>query len=192
MIYTISKSLEAQEKTQDIKQSLSTKIGTKPHARSQRNELTEVIGRCQCQVTCHRTRLVAVSPLWNLFVLDRTLLSYVRSTCRQHPVMLVAEPLDRSVRSLSSNIRSSVQSLPWACFFTVLHTAWFLSSCLNFAWYLGSSLVLLRSCLWCWSSDHHVAFVQVTSCILLNYKTITCKFISPIWLCWSSNTKIQS
>ena len=27
---------------------------------------------------------------------------------------------------------------------------------------------------------------------LLNYKTITCKFISPIWLCWSSNTKIQS
>ena len=34
MIYTISKSLEAQEKTQDIKQSPSTKIGTKPNARS--------------------------------------------------------------------------------------------------------------------------------------------------------------
>ena len=37
--------LEAQEKTQDIKQSPSTKIGTKPDVRSQRNELTEVIGR---------------------------------------------------------------------------------------------------------------------------------------------------
>ena len=63
---------------------------------------------------------------------------------------------------------------------------------LDYAWYLGSSLMLLGSCLWCWSWDHHVAFVQVTSCTLLNYKTITCKFISPIWLCWLSNTKIQS
>ena len=42
---TISKSLEAQEKTQDIKQSPSTKIGTKPYARLRRNELTEVTGR---------------------------------------------------------------------------------------------------------------------------------------------------
>jgi hypothetical protein len=63
---------------------------------------------------------------------------------------------------------------------------------LDFAWYLGSFLVLLRSFLRCWSSDHHVAFVQVMSCTLLDYKTNTCKFISPIWLCWSSNTKIQS
>ena len=45
MINTISKTLEAQEKTQDIKQSPITKIGTKPNARSQRNELTEVTGR---------------------------------------------------------------------------------------------------------------------------------------------------
>ena len=42
MINTISKTLEAQEKTQDIKQSPSMKIGTKPYAREQRNELTEV------------------------------------------------------------------------------------------------------------------------------------------------------
>ena len=42
MIYTIIKFLEAQEKTQDIKQSPSTEIGTKPDARSRRNELTEV------------------------------------------------------------------------------------------------------------------------------------------------------
>ena len=104
----------------------------------------------------------------------------------------VAEPLDRSVRSLSVSVRSSVRSPLWARFFTILRMAWFLSSCLDFAWYLGSSLVLLGSCLWCWSLDHHVAFIQVTSCTLLNYKTITCKFISPIWLCWSSNTKIQS
>ena len=46
MINTISKTLGAQEKTQDIKQSPSTKIGTKPDARSRRNELTEGTGRC--------------------------------------------------------------------------------------------------------------------------------------------------
>ena len=46
MINTISKILEAQEKTQDIKQSPSTKIVTKPDARSRRNKLTEGIGRC--------------------------------------------------------------------------------------------------------------------------------------------------
>ena len=45
MINTIRKTLEAQEKTQDIKQSPSTKIGTKPYTRSQRNELIEVTGR---------------------------------------------------------------------------------------------------------------------------------------------------
>ena len=45
MINTLRKTLEAQEKTQDIKQSPSTKIGTKPYARSRRNELTEVTGR---------------------------------------------------------------------------------------------------------------------------------------------------
>ena len=39
MINTLSKTLKAQEKTQDIKQSPSTKIGAKPDARSQRNKL---------------------------------------------------------------------------------------------------------------------------------------------------------
>ena len=48
MINTISKTLGAQEKTQDIKQSPSTKIGTKPYARSQRNELAEMTGRWKC------------------------------------------------------------------------------------------------------------------------------------------------
>jgi len=45
MINTLSKTLEAQEKTQDIKQSPSMKIGTKPDARSWRYELTEMTGR---------------------------------------------------------------------------------------------------------------------------------------------------
>ena len=45
MINTSSKTLGAQEKTQDIKQSSSTKIGTKPYARSRRNELAEATGR---------------------------------------------------------------------------------------------------------------------------------------------------
>ena len=89
-------------------------------------------------------------------------------------------PRNWSERSVTIRAASGrcVLSLCRACFFVILRPAWFLSSCLDFAWYLGSSLVLLGSCLWCWSSDHHVAFVQVSSCILLNYKTITCKFIS--------------
>ena len=45
MINTITKTLEAQEKTQDIKQNPSRKIGTKSYVRSQRNELTEVTER---------------------------------------------------------------------------------------------------------------------------------------------------
>ena len=45
MINTTRKTLGAQEKIQDIKQSQSIKIGTKPYARSRRNKLTEAIGR---------------------------------------------------------------------------------------------------------------------------------------------------
>ena len=45
MINTVSKTFEAQEKTQDIKQSPSTKIGTKSYAKSRKNELTEVTER---------------------------------------------------------------------------------------------------------------------------------------------------
>ena len=52
MINTLSKTLEAQEKTKDIKQSLNTKIGTKPYVRSRRNELTEVTERWR-KVTGH-------------------------------------------------------------------------------------------------------------------------------------------
>ena len=44
MINTSIKTLGAQEKTQDIKQSPSTKIRTKPYARSRRNELVEATG----------------------------------------------------------------------------------------------------------------------------------------------------
>ena len=50
----------------------------------------QLIGCCQRPVTYHRTRPVVVSPLWNLSVLDRTLLPFVRSVCHQrlvqHPV----------------------------------------------------------------------------------------------------------
>ena len=45
MINTVIKALRAQEKTRDIKQSPSMKIGTKPYARSRRNELAEATGR---------------------------------------------------------------------------------------------------------------------------------------------------
>ena len=45
LMITLSKILEAQEKIQDIKQSPSMKIGTKPYARSRRNELADATGR---------------------------------------------------------------------------------------------------------------------------------------------------
>ena len=54
MINTSSKTLEAQEKTQDIKQSPSMKIGTKPYARSRRNELAEATGRWKRDRTLDR------------------------------------------------------------------------------------------------------------------------------------------
>ena len=45
MINTSSKTLQAQEKTQDVKQSPSIKIETKPCVRSRRNEIAEATGR---------------------------------------------------------------------------------------------------------------------------------------------------
>ena len=45
MINTLSETLGAQEKTQEIKQSPSMKIGTKPYARSRRKELAHATGR---------------------------------------------------------------------------------------------------------------------------------------------------
>ena len=69
-----------------------------------------------------------------------------RATDRTHPVL----------------IRVASSHLYRARFFVILRLVWFLSSCLDFAWFLGSSIVLLGSCLRCWSSDHHVAFIQVT------------------------------
>jgi hypothetical protein len=55
MINTVSKTLGAQEKTQDIKQSPSMKIGTKPYARSRRNGLAEATGRWTGRWKCDRT-----------------------------------------------------------------------------------------------------------------------------------------
>ena len=48
MINTSSETFEAQEKTQKIKPSPSMKIGTKPYARSRRNELT-VVTECRTE-----------------------------------------------------------------------------------------------------------------------------------------------
>ena len=54
MINTIRKTIGAQEKTQDIKQSPSMKIGTKPYVRSRRNELAEATGRWKRDRTLDR------------------------------------------------------------------------------------------------------------------------------------------
>jgi len=55
-----------------------------------------------------------------------------------------------------------------------------------------SSTKLLMSSLRCRSSSPFVHPDPSLTCILLNYKTNTCKFISPTWSCWSLNTKIQT
>ena len=70
MINTISKTLEAQEKTQDIKQSPRMKMGTKPDARSQRNEL----GRCdRMRPYEDQTRPISCSAIAGVSSSDQTL-----------------------------------------------------------------------------------------------------------------------
>ena len=74
MINTLSKTLEAQEKIQDIKQSPSTKIGTKLDARSRRNELIVVTGRWKVIDRTLRSRGSATAAVSSS---DRTLNSNV-------------------------------------------------------------------------------------------------------------------
>ena len=66
MINTINKTLEAQEKTQDIKQSPSMKIGTKPYARSRRNELTEVTGRSDQEARQQKVSAAETRCWWQI------------------------------------------------------------------------------------------------------------------------------
>jgi hypothetical protein len=161
-------------------------------------------------VTCDRTCLVTLEPLWNFSRVDRTLLL----ACPVTPLSLHPTSLNmprwwtvmhvRSVTTLTlvatgqliGHVRSLWRARPvtsvelaslWSCVWLGSHLcAWTLLDILDLL------LCYFRSCLRCWSSDHLVAFVQVTFCTLLNYKTITCKHISLIWLCWLSTTKIQS
>ena len=55
---------------------------------------------------------------------------------------VVAEPLDRGIRSLSTSVRSNVRSPLWARFFTILRTAWFQSSALSCCGWLALSFDL--------------------------------------------------
>jgi hypothetical protein len=50
----------------------------------------------------------------------------------------------------------------------------------------------LASSFECWSYSLRSDLGPFRVCILLHYKINTCKFISPTWSCWSSNTKIQT
>ena len=70
MINTISKTIEAQEKTQDIKKSPSTKMETKPDARSRRNELDRGDRTWPYE---DRTRLISCSATAGISSYDRTL-----------------------------------------------------------------------------------------------------------------------
>ena len=80
-INTISKTLEAQEKTQDIKHSLSTKMETKPDARSRRNELIEVTERNPYR---DRTRPINCSATAGVSSSDQTLSIESDRTHRWH------------------------------------------------------------------------------------------------------------
>ena len=155
MINTLSKTLGAQEKTQDIKQSLSMKIGTKPYARSRRNELADATRRWKHDQTLGRwlgrqatgredRTLAATDRMQKRSVRSSTERFQARETATgrwQRPIKPVAKPLDRSVRSLSSSVRSSIRSLLWARFFAILCTAWFLSSCLDFAFGIDHQII---------------------------------------------------
>jgi hypothetical protein len=120
-------------------------------------------------VTCDWTRLVALEPLWNLSRVDRTL----QLACPITPLSLclvITEhaALVNSNAYASGHLAPSVSShyvdarccratyrthailvkgtsgdLCRSYFFMILCPAWFPSLCLDFAWYHGSSLVLL-------------------------------------------------
>ena len=81
MINTLRKTLEAQEKTQDIKQSPSMKIGTKPYARSQRNEVADATIRKKRDRTLDRWlgRQATGREDQTLAAIDRTQERSVRS-----------------------------------------------------------------------------------------------------------------
>ena len=80
MINTLSKTLGAQEKTQEIKQSPSMKIGTKPYARSQRNELADATGRKYRTLDRWLGRQATGREVWTLVATDRTQERSVRSS----------------------------------------------------------------------------------------------------------------
>jgi hypothetical protein len=148
-------------------------------------------------ITDDRTCSVAVALLWNLSGHDRTqLLQRSVVYCVASSLHWVVVVMLNSSSICASGAKDCVASgrycwcllLPssWsahpvlrrgtfghlcqAYFFAILCPAWFLSSCLDFAWFLRSSILLLGSCLRCWSSDHHVTFVQVTFATYWNAK----------------------
>ena len=102
-----------------------------------------------------------------------------RSSVRSRFQRPVQRPVQRSVASASSFLRDLAYGLV---------PIFMLGLCL-ISWVFSCASKVLLEVLIIGSSRR---LRQVMSCTLLNYKTNTCKFISPIWLCWSSNTKIQS
>ena len=113
MINTSSKTLEVQEKSQDVKQSPSMKIGTKPCARSRRNELAETTGRKdQTLAATDRTQERSVRSSTERFQARETATGRVRwqATGRwQRPIG--SSRLQRSGRPDASGQRFSIRSV---------------------------------------------------------------------------------
>ena len=113
MINTLSKTLEAQEKTQDIKQSRSAKMGTKSDTRSQRNKL----GRGDRTWPYEdRTHLISCSVIVGISSSDRTLSEAVtgrdgRTTDAPRSSVRSCPKRFQSGASMTERIRSSETKL---------------------------------------------------------------------------------
>ena len=104
-----------------------------------------------CCTLCVRSSSAAASGhAENIAVTKNNAIGASGHCFAQRPVTAVDTYCCRATdRTRPVPIRAAPGHLCRARFFTIFHPAWFLSSCLDFAWFLGSSIVLLGSCLRC-------------------------------------------
>jgi len=158
----------------------------------------------------HRTQVV-ICPMLPAVLSDATLAATLAELqCRRY-IRCSAMPLSDGLHALDAHLSLCVHrtqvllsDAPMAslsdasvascltCFFVVFVSDLVRTCALNFCWSFGSSTLLQMSYLRCWSSKSNSHLSPSHLCNLLDYKTNTCKSISPSWSCWSSNTKVQT
>ena len=149
------------------------------------------IGRC---TLCVRSSSAATSGHAENIVMMKNSVIGASSHCfAQRPVIAADACCCRATdRTCPVPIRAASGHLCRARFFTILRPAWFLSSCLRvclilYVFYVSSN-VFLEVLIIGSSRRLHPSHILHP----IELQKITCKSISPIWLCWSSNTKMQS